>query len=507
MNGAFRSTATNVVDLTRDAAAHLPDHDAYVEFDARVTYREYERAADGLATLLADWGVTKGSVVCLALGAGIDYAICYQAALRLGAIASGINLRLGPPEQLSIVSRLRPTVTITDVDTVVPGPTGRLLSRADLAAAYAIDPDYGAPRLGADDVVAVVWTSGTTDAPKGAVYDHRRLAAMARGAGPMSQPGDRRIYPLPFAHSGYMTRLWDEISNGIACIIPPPNWRAEDSLVLFERERVTVGQGVPTQWELMLRHPRFDEIDVSSMRIAAMGAASIPADLVREVRRRFGCPVVVRYTSTEACVTTSTRPSDPVEAVANTVGQPVAGVELDLVDSEGRSVEPGQVGRIRCRSDAVMKEYWRDPELTAGVLDPAGWLSTGDLGYVDGDGNLRITGRLSDMYVRGGYNVYPLQVEQVLEQHPQIADVAVIGVPAPVRGEIGVAFVVAAGAPTLTLEQLRDWAGPLLADYKLPDQLVSVTAIPRTSMGKIDRRALAASLPDLAGSDAMKVHR
>ena len=154
-----------------------------------------------------------------------------------------------------------------------------------------------------------------------------------------------------------------------------------------------------------------------------------------------------------------------------------------------------------------MKEYWHDPELTAGVLDPAGWLSTGDLGYVDGDGNLRITGRLSDMYMRGGYNVYPLQVEQVLEQHPQIADVAVIGVPAPVLGEIGVAFVVAAGAPTLTLEQLRDWAGPLLADYKLPDQLVSVTAIPRTSMGKIDRRALAASLPDLAGSDAMKVHR
>jgi acyl-CoA synthetase (AMP-forming)/AMP-acid ligase II len=291
-----------------------------------------------------------------------------------------------------------------------------------------------------------------------------------------------------------MTRLWDEISNAITCVITPVRWSAEIGLNLLERERVTVGQGVPTQWDLMLRHPRFEECDFSAMRIAAIGAASIPAELVRQVRRRFDCPVVVRYTSTEACITTSTSPEDPVEVVALTVGKPVAGVELELVDHSGRPVAAGQVGQIRCRSGAVMKGYWRDAERTAQVLDADGWLTTGDLAYVDDDGNLRITGRLQDMYIRGGYNVYPVQVEDALLSHPKVDDVAVLGVPDPVLGEIGMAFVVSGARPAPTLDELKQWTRTSLADYKAPDKLKVVDEIPRNAMGKIDRRALAAQL-------------
>jgi acyl-CoA synthetase (AMP-forming)/AMP-acid ligase II len=318
----------------------------------------------------------------------------------------------------------------------------------------------------------------------------------------MSAPGDRRIYPLPFAHSGFMTRLWDEVANAMTCVITPATWTAEQSLLLLERERVTVGQGVATQWELMLRSPAFERADLSAMRLAMMGASSIPGELVREVHRRIGCPVVVRYTSTEACVTTGTAPTDPVEVVASTVGKALPGVELELVDAAGTPVPPGEVGLIRCRSAAVMKGYWQDPEQTAAVLDDDGWLNTGDLGLIDPDGNLRITGRLSDMYIRGGYNVYPVQVEEVLRSHPGVADVAVVGIPAPVLGEIGAAFVVASDQGPPDLAALRAWCVGRLSDYKAPDRLLVVDEIPRTPMGKVDRRALATAAQRTSGIEA-----
>jgi acyl-CoA synthetase (AMP-forming)/AMP-acid ligase II len=317
---------------------------------------------------------------------------------------------------------------------------------------------------------------------------------MAGAAGPMSEPGDRRLYPLPFAHSGYMTRLWDEFSNGITSVLTPPDWKAEQCLELIGRERVTVGQGVPTQWTLMLRHPTFAATDFSPMRIAGMGASRIPAELVREMQERIGCPVVVRYTSTEACVTTGTDPADPPETVAETVGRPVKGVQVAVVSEDGSAVDRGSVGEIRVRSAAVMRGYWRDPERTAAVLSPDGWLATGDLAYEDADGNLRIVGRRSDMYIRGGYNVYPLQVEQVIGRYPQVADVAVLGVADDVLGEIGVAFVVpsatAEGGAGPSLSEIREWCSGHLADYKAPDRLLLVDSLPRTAMQKVDRRAL-----------------
>ena len=471
-----------VVDVLRVAAVVNADSEAYVEPETEttprksVTFAEWDRAADGVAGLLAGSGVTRGSVVCLLLPSSIDYMICYAAAARLGAITSGINLRLGVVEVRSILDRARPTVTVIDGGATRPeGPSGTVLDRAAVASAVAGPPAARVTGLRTTDPVAVVWTSGTTGLPKGAVFDHDSLRAVADGTDVLSQPGDRRLSPLPFAHVGSMTRMWDEIANGVTTVITPTPWKAADTIRIIGAEQITVAQGVPTQWALVLAHPDLDGTDVSSLRIAGTG----------------------------------TVPGDPDQVVATTVGRPVPGVSLTVADDAGRPVASGEVGRVRLTSRAVMRGYWGGPstgpgaggvcldvEATGSVLGDDGWLTTGDYGFVDGDGNLHLVGRANELYIRGGYNVYPAEVEGALSGHPGVEQVAVIGAPDPVLGEIGVVVVVPSDhAPVdadRLLDELRDMARRSLADYKAPDRIVVAGSLPLTSMMKVDKRALAA---------------
>lgn len=501
--------------VLRDAGERMTDVEAYVEIATagvpgvvpagqdgrrRLTFGAWDQAADGVASLLAGHGVGKGDVVCLSLPSSIDYAVCYQAAARLGAVTSGVNLRLGVGERDSVFARSRPKVTVVNSaalgSAALPSDAGHPIGRDELAnSAGRKAPRL--PALAADDPVCIVWTSGSTGRPKGALFDHRNLAAVAAGSDVLSQPGDRRLSPLPFAHVGYMTRAWDEISHGITTVVTPQPWSAAEAIALLSSERVTVGQGVPTQWALVLRHPDLEGADLASLRIAATGAARVPAELVREMRRRLSCPVVVRYTSTESSLGSGTRPGDPDDVVCTTVGRPVPGVELSVVDEAGYEVPPGDVGRVRLRSEAVMRGYVAhgtviDSDATASVLDEAGWLTTGDLGWLDGEGNLHLAGRQTEMYIRGGYNVYPAEVEAVLRRHVSVMDVAVVGLDDPVLGEIGAAFVVPAPATPAApgLEELRAWCRRELADYKAPDRLIVLDALPLTAMGKVDTKAL-----------------
>ena len=311
-----------------------------------LTFAQWDRAADGVAGLFAARGVAHGSVVCLMLPSSIDYMIGYAAATRLGAIVSGINLRLGQREVGSILDRTRPAVTVVEDGATPPGgPVGAVLERSAVDAAADGPPPPRFPELAPTDPVAVVWTSGTTGLPKGAVFDHDALAAVADGTDVLSEPGDRRLSPLPFAHVGSMTRTWDEIANAVTTVITPTPWRAADTIRVIADERITVAQGVPTQWALVLAHPDLDGVDVSSLRIAGTGASRVPPELVAAMRARLGVPVVVRYTSTEASLGTGTVPGDPDDVVATTVGRPVPGVELAVVDDDG-----GEVARRRGRT-------------------------------------------------------------------------------------------------------------------------------------------------------------
>ncbi len=503
-------------DVLRDAAHGAPDVEAFVEpaFDGRprraVSFAEWDRMSDGVAGLLASHGARRGTVVCLWLPSSIDYMVCYAAAAKLGAVTSGINPRLGAEEVRSILERTRPMVTVVPGAAGAPsGPLGTLVTVEDVRDATTAPAPAGWPPLDPTDPVAVVWTSGTTGVPKGAVFDHRNLAAVAEGTDVLSAPGDRRLSPLPFAHVGTMTRTYDEALKRVTTVITPTPWRAADAISVMEAERVTVAQGVPTQWALVLARPDLDTADLSSLRVVGTGAARVPEELVAALRTRLGVPVVVRYTSTEASLGTGTTLDDDDAVVATTVGRPVPGVELRVVDDAGYAVPPGVVGRVEVRSPAVMRGYWGGPltgegaagvvvdqAATAAVLRSEGWLGMGDFGALDDAGNLRLAGREHDRYLRGGYNVYPAEVEAALGTLDEVAEAAVVGVPDPVLGEVGVAFVVlgtGAGrspAGDELLGRVRAGLAPLVADYKLPDGVVVVDALPLTPMSKVDRRTL-----------------
>ena len=430
----------------------------------------------------------------------------YLGALRLGAVATGLNPRLGRREVDGIVTQARPKVMVLDDDgsDTAGDRVSSVMSRHQVADAQAGDPSWRPVDLTEDDPVAIVWTSGTTGAPKGAVFDHANLEALSRATGEISAPFDRRLSPVPFAHVGYMTRLWDELGNAMTSVIVPTPWTARAGLDLLESERITVGQGVPTQWELILREPGLEERDLSSLRLIASGAARVPASLVFQLERTFGCPVVVRYATTEASVISGTLCQDPPEVVEQTVGAPCPTVEVRIADDAGRSVPAGQVGMIEVRSRAVMKEYLGGGggggdggggDDVASPLRPDGWLVTGDAGSLDEAGRIHLVGRRSEMYVRGGYNVYPLEVEQVLSEHPALTEAAVAGVPDEVLGARGVAWVVPAEpARPPDADELRRWCREQLADYKAPDTVVLVASLPRNSMGKVDKKTLLAAL-------------
>lgn len=516
------ATAGNTAELLRIAAREHPEREAYVHGEKRVTYQWLDRAADGFAaTLIDELGVAPGDIVCLMLGSSIKFAVCYLGALRAGAITSAINLRLGVTEQASILARTEPVVTVLGDGAEIPtgADAGTVLHVSALGTALGRDAVDASklPVIGMDDAACIVWTSGTTGAPKGAVYDHRRMEAISRNMGQLIEPGDRRLVVLPFAHVGYMTRMWDELANGTTIVLAGEPWSATETLRLIREESITMGTGVPTQWELVLTHPDLARTDFSQLRVCGIGGAAISPDLVRRMRETLGCPVLSRYTSTEAGVTTSTTIGDPDEIVATTVGRAVPEVELRIVAPDSNQVLPAgevgeppsalgqsrpgdrpteilgpdEVGEVVCRSPVMMRGYWRDPELTATVIDADGWLHTGDLGTLDNDGIVRIVGRLKEMYIRGGYNVYPTEVEAVLADHPQIAQVGVVGLADPVLGEIGGVFVVAADpVHPPELANLRDWCRARIADYKAPDRLVLVDELPVTPMHKVDKAAL-----------------
>ena len=300
----------------------------------------------------------QGRVVCLLLPWSIDYAVCYQAAARLGAITTGVNLRLAGARP-SIPARTRPAVTVVEDgadDAVGPGrrrcSSGRRATRPPTAAASPF-PD-AAPA----DPVAIVWTSGSTGLPKGALFDHRNLAAVAAGTDVLSQPGDRRLSPLPFAHVGYMTRPWDEIAHGVTTVITPSPWRAADAIALLAGERVTVGQGVPTQWALVLAHPDLEAADVSPCASPAPAPPGSHPSWSGHARAA-GCPGGGPLHLDRGSLGTGTGRRSR-RGGGHHRGAPGAGVELALVDEDG-----GRGGRRRGRTGAPALGRG-DPRLLSG---------------------------------------------------------------------------------------------------------------------------------------------
>lgn len=466
-----------------------------------LTYAQLDRFADECAAGLARRGIGVGDVVALVLPSGCEYAVAYVALARLGAIAVGVNPVLAPAERRTACDVVGPALILAATALASGLPTDRTetLTPAsvpdEVLADVRHDPTAFAPaREDPDRDLAIVLTSGTTGRPKGAVFKGRHLDAVSRyDLGPRADAwggGGPMLAGTQFAHVGFMTKFAWYVRTGAELMLLD-RWRAADVLDIVEATRMPVIGGVAPQIALMLRDPRFAERDLSAVQALVVGGAPSSAALVTEARERFGAAYSIRYSSTESGgVGTGTAFDAPDSEALHTVGRPRPGMGLAIRDENGRNVPAGTVGEVCLRSDAAMDRYWRDPAATARARR-GGWLHTGDLGSIDPDGCLRLVGRNSDLYLRGGENVLPAQVEAVLAAHPLVREVAVVPRPDEVMGNRGVAVVVPTDpSRPPSLEELRAFATDDLARFELPEELAVVEALPLTAGHKLDRRRL-----------------
>jgi acyl-CoA synthetase (AMP-forming)/AMP-acid ligase II len=343
--------------------------------------------------------------------------------------------------------------------------------------------------IGPSDVSDLIFTSGTTGAPKGVVATHsqsiRTFAQWCRIVG--LEAGDRYLIVNPMFHTfGYKAGILACLMTG-ATMVPAGVFDAGAVLERIAAEHISVLPGPPTLYQSLLSHPGLGVTDISTLRLAVTGAAVIPVGLVSQMREVLGFEVVLTaYGLTEATgFVTATRDGDELETIATTSGRAIDGVEVRVVDPEGAPLRAGVPGEVECRGYNVTEGYFEDPEQTAAAIDPDGWLHTGDIGLLDEAGNLRITDRIKDMFIVGGFNAYPAEIENLLLNCPGVAQAAVVGIPDERLGEIGVAFVVPAPGQSLDADQIVSWAREHMANYKAPRAVHVVDALPLNAGGKV----------------------
>lgn len=504
------------------AADHFGDRPALVlhgDHPAVLTYDVLHRAADRWADRLVAAGLGPGHVVAAVLPGGPAWVVAAVAVDRAGATWAPVSTALAPPERAALVEGVRPSLVLAD-PTLVDGlplrvpvvgvepwdaVDGPAPSRVRATAAGAVPPD----------TAMVCFTSGTSGRPRGAVFTASHQRAVRRiDLGPEGEDrfggGGAMVASTHLAHVGMALKLPWYLQTG-ATLHVLPRWRADDVLDLVAAHRVATLGVVAPQLALMLRSPRFDELDLTCVTTVVAGGAPSPPALVEEARRRLGAGYSIRYSSTESGgVGLATGPEADDDEALHTVGRPRPGVEARVADAEDRPLPDGEVGELQLRSGAVMAGYagdgpgGLDADATAAALTADGWLRTGDLAERLPSGCFRLAGRRSEMYLRGGYNVFPMEVESVLGRSPAVAQVAVVPRADPVMGEVGVAVVVPAHPDRPpTLEELRAFAAPHLARHKLPEAVQVVDRLPLTAAQKLDRRALAGTVTGdvAAGTD------
>jgi acyl-CoA synthetase (AMP-forming)/AMP-acid ligase II len=307
------------------------------------------------------------------------------------------------------------------------------------------------------------------------------------------RPGDRYLIANPFFHIfGYKAGCLACLMRG-ATIFPLAVFDAGVALEMIERERISVLPGPPTIYHSLLEHPDRTRRDISSLRVGVTGAADIPVELIRRVREELPFErILTGYGLTEAGTVTGCRPDDDFEHIATTVGVPWTGFEVRTVTESGADAAPAEPGEVIVRGATVTRGYLDDPEATAAAIDDDGWLHTGDLGTIDADGYLRIVGRIKDMFIVGGFNAYPAEIENLMLRHPRIAHVAVIGVPDERLGEVAKAFVVLNAGPPVEPAQIVEWARGEMANFKAPRFVELLDALPVNATGKVVKDELRA---------------
>ncbi|MGH8355290.1 MAG: AMP-binding protein, partial [Pseudomonas sp.] len=340
----------------------------------------------------------------------------------------------------------------------------------------------------------LLFTSGTTGQPKGVMTQHGQNLRVVRDWSAVVglRAGDRYLIVNPFFHSfGYKAGWLAALMRG-CCIYPQPVFEVRALLECVARERISVLPGPPTLYQSLLAHPQRAQYDLSSLRVAVTGAAAIPVPMIQRMRDELGFQTIITaYGLTEVCgFATLCRPGDAAELVASSSGRAMPGIEVCCVDGAGRRLPPGEPGEVLVRGYNLMQGYFNDPQASGESIDAEGWLHTGDIGVLDEQGYLRITDRLKDMFITGGFNVYPAEIEQCLLKYPGLAQVAVIGIPDERLGEVAMAFLLPAPGSLIEEPALLAWCREQMANYKVPRRLQVVQSLPLNAAGKVTKNVL-----------------
>jgi len=490
---------TNLDSLLRQAAAGHPDRVALRMDDLTLTYAQLDEAAGRTSALLAARGVRPGDRVGIMLPNVPAFPIAFYGALAAGAVVVPMNPLLKSREVAYYLGDSGARVVLAWHAAAGEAAKGAADAGAEAIAVETPDmaglladyepawPEHG--RQDQDDAV-ILYTSGTTGRPKGAELTHAGMVRNAEISGRTLfdvGPDDVIMGCLPLFHVfGLTCGLNVSVATG-ATLTLLPRFDPAKALDIMQRDRVTIFEGVPTMYAAMLHLPDADPAKAATLRLCASGGAAMPVEILRGFEAKFGCIILEGYGLSETSPVASFNHPNRVRKPGS-IGTPIEGVEMRLVDNAGDTVPDGEIGEIAIRGHNVMKGYWNKPEATAEVMSPDGWFRTGDMARVDSDGYYYIVDRKKDLIIRGGYNVYPREIEEVLHEHPAVAEVAVIGIPHPDLGEeVGAAVALKPGA-TATPEELRAFTRDKVAAYKYPRRVWLVDSLPKGPTGKILRR-------------------
>ena len=538
-NVIARSTIGDVLDRQAD---RFPELDALVntETGERYTYREFQAEVERLGRGLMAIGIRKGDHVGIWATNHTEWVLTQFATAKIGAVLVNVNpayrthelaylLEQSEANTLILIGQFRNSdyvgmmnEQVPELNDCAPGelrsegfphlrnvvfipphdgtepPTPAGMWRWDdvLEKADAVSEEESRHRQSQchpDDPINIQYTSGTTGNPKGAMLTHDNIVTNALHTGDAMEltEADRLCIPVPFYHCfGCVLGILACVTHGSAMVVPSEYFDPLKTLQAVERERCTALHGVPTMFIAQLGHPEFETFDLSSLRTGIMAGSPCPIEIMRQVIDQMGAEsITIAYGLTEASpVITQTLADDDIERRVSTVGKALPDVEVRLIDPDsGREVGPGEPGELQTRSSMVMLGYYNMPEATAEAIDADGWLHTGDLATVDEFGYYKITGRLKDMIIRGGENIYPREIEEFLYTHPKVADVQVIGVPDERYGEEVMAWVLPRPDTSVDPEEIREFCRGRIAHYKVPRYVKLTDEFPMTVTGKIQK--------------------
>jgi acyl-CoA synthetase (AMP-forming)/AMP-acid ligase II len=505
-----------IPQLVARAARQFGDREAVVDGDVRLSFAQFADAIDTAARALIASGVEPGDRISIWAPNIYEWAVTALATHSVGGVVIPLNTRFKGAEAGYVidVAKARRLFTVTDflgtdyVELLRDAPATESLeeivvlrgavpegctSWTDfLTRADDVDRDVPAARaaaIGPDDLCDILFTSGTTGAPKGAMLFH---SASIRAFDTWSdvvglREGDRYLVINPFFHTfGLKAGILACLLKG-ATLVPHPIFDVPSVMRRVAEERITMLPGPPAIFQTILNHPDLSAYDLSSLRLSVTGAAPITTQMIIAMRETLGFEnVVTGYGLTEAHgIATMCRHDDDPETIAKTSGRAIPGIEVRLIDDDGKEVGIGEPGEVLVRGYNIMKGYLDNPAATAEAIDDDGWLHTGDIAVSDADGNLAITDRKKDMYIVGGFNAYPAEIERIITGHPSVAQVAVIGVADDRLGEVGKAFVVPTTGMQLDVDELISWCRENMANYKVPRTVEVVDVLPLNASGKV----------------------